>query len=86
MTHDGKTGIISTYTGVEQEGRAELNSRGLLLRGTVNILISWLNFSPSTCRNAMPEGCDILEAWIEQKPFEEDYYIVREGELAPQYR
>lgn len=29
---------------------------------------------------------DILEAWIEQKPFEEDYYIVREGELAPQYR
>ncbi|KAK9917019.1 hypothetical protein WJX75_000031 [Coccomyxa subellipsoidea] len=29
---------------------------------------------------------DILEAWIEQKPFEEDYYIVREGELAPQHR
>ncbi|EIE20521.1 formate dehydrogenase [Coccomyxa subellipsoidea C-169] len=29
---------------------------------------------------------DMLEAWIEEKPFEEDYYIVREGELASQYQ
>ena len=29
---------------------------------------------------------DILEAWFQHKPFEEDFYIVREGELASQYR
>ncbi|CAL8465001.1 g4536 [Coccomyxa elongata] len=28
----------------------------------------------------------MLEAWFEHKPFPEDYYIVREGQLAPQYR
>lgn len=28
----------------------------------------------------------ILEDWFEHKPFPEDYYIVREGQLAPQYR
>ena len=29
---------------------------------------------------------EMLEDWFQHKPFPEDYYIVREGELAPQYR
>ena len=29
---------------------------------------------------------DMLEAWVEHKPFEEDFYIVREGKLASQYQ
>ncbi|BDA50598.1 Formate dehydrogenase, mitochondrial [Coccomyxa sp. Obi] len=29
---------------------------------------------------------DMLQAWIEHKPFEEDFYIVREGKLASQYQ
>ncbi|KAK9917332.1 hypothetical protein WJX75_003190 [Coccomyxa subellipsoidea] len=28
---------------------------------------------------------EMLEDWFQHKPFPEDYYIVREGELAPQY-
>ena len=28
----------------------------------------------------------MLKAWLDNKPFEESYYIVREGELASQYQ
>jgi len=28
---------------------------------------------------------EMLEAWLDGRPFEEDNYIVREGRLAPQY-
>ena len=29
---------------------------------------------------------DMLNAWFEEKPFDESNYIVREGELASQYQ
>jgi len=29
--------------------------------------------------------CEMLEAWLDGRPFEVDNYIVREGRLAPQY-
>ena len=29
---------------------------------------------------------DMLNAWFDKKPFDESYYIVREGELASQYQ
>jgi formate dehydrogenase len=29
---------------------------------------------------------EILQCWIDEKPIRDDYYIVREGELAPQYK
>lgn len=28
---------------------------------------------------------DMLDCWMQKKPFHEDFYIVREGELASQY-
>lgn len=29
---------------------------------------------------------DILDAWLNNRPFHDSFYIVREGELAPQYK
>ena len=29
---------------------------------------------------------DILDAWLNNRPFQDNFYIVREGELAPQYK
>ncbi|KAK9826143.1 hypothetical protein WJX81_008585 [Elliptochloris bilobata] len=29
---------------------------------------------------------DILDAWLSNRPFQDNFYIVREGELAPQYK
>ena len=28
---------------------------------------------------------DLLEQWMDRKPFKQENYIVREGKLAPQY-
>jgi len=44
---------------------------------------------PAACRRAQKRfagmTCEMLEAWLDGRPFEVDNYIVREGRLAPQY-
>ncbi len=44
---------------------------------------------PAACRRAQKRFAgmtrEMLEAWLDGRPFEEDNYIVREGRLAPQY-